>query len=267
MATTVEDQIDRTISSNDSMVAGNIAHYFSVGHSAILNIKWALSRALKDSSPPRRILDFPCGHGRVLRYLRAEFPQAEITACDLIRDGVDFCAANFGAIPVYSDKDPSRIALPPNAFDLVWVGSLFTHFDAAHWAIFLSFLRDRLEPGGVLVFSTHGGRSQEILSEQPRVYGLDHSRRKRLLKQLARTGFGYADYPTSRDYGISIALPVWVCSLIATIPELRLVGLGERSWDHHHDIYACVRDPVPRAPRASWSIAPAPAKAPSVTRS
>jgi SAM-dependent methyltransferase len=214
--------------------------------------------------------------------LRAEFPEAEITACDLLRDGVDFCAANFAAIPVYSDKDPSRIGLPRNAFDLIWVGSLFTHFDAARWTVFLAFLRDLLRPDGVLVLSTHGGRARDILTENPRVYNLDNSRRKRLLKQLARTGFGYSDYPTQREYGISIALPVWVCSLISSIPELRLVGLGEKSWDHHHDIYACVRDKSwdhhhdiyacvrdksMVGSRSSLPVPPAPLEAARVTRS
>lgn len=239
-----EDRLDRTISPNDGMLDGDEPHYFSAGRSGILNIKRALACALENVAAPRRILDFPCGHGRVLRYLRAEFPQAEITACDLLRDGVDFCAATFGAIPVYSDSHPSRIPLPRNAFDLIWVGSLFTHFDAPRWPIFLPFLRNLLQPGGVLVFSTHGRHSLKILTEQPQVYDLDHSRRDQLLKQCERTGFGYVDYPTHREYGISIAVPAWVCSLVTSIPELRLVGLSERSWDDHHDVCTCVRDTV-----------------------
>ena len=266
MATTVEDQIDRTISSNDGMVAGDVEHYFSAGRSAMLNIKWALSCALKDSSPPRRILDFPCGHGRVLRYLRAEFPQAEITACDLLRDGVDFSAANFGAIPVYSDKDPARIGLPRNAFDLIWVGSLFTHFDAARWAVFLVFLRDLLRPDGVLVFSTHGGRAGHLDREpadlQPRQLPAQAA------PQTARTHrLRVLRLPHGAQLGISIALPVWVCSLISSIAELRLVGLGEKSWDHHHDIYACVRDTSMGGSRTSLPVPHAPGEGAHVSRS
>jgi SAM-dependent methyltransferase len=237
------EELDRTISPNDGMMIGDLSHYFSVGLSAILNIKRAVACAASDAARPGRILDFPCGHGRVLRYLRAEFPHAEITACDLLEDGVDFCAARFGAIPVYSDPSPSRIGLPAASFDLIWVGSLFTHFDAPRWAIFLSFLRDLLRPGGVLVFSTHGRRSREILSEQPAVYNLDKSRRRKILKQVDATGFGYACYPTHRDYGISITMPAWVISLVTSVPELRLVGLNERTWDGHHDVCTCVRDP------------------------
>ena len=64
-----------------------------------------------DVADVKRILDLPCGHGRVLRYLSAAFPEAEITACDIMREGVDFCASTFGAIPVYSQDDPQQIPL------------------------------------------------------------------------------------------------------------------------------------------------------------
>jgi len=236
-----EDRLIRRISPNDGMAGGDLPHYFAVGRSGILNIKRALARALDDTQP-RRILDFPCGHGRVLRYLRAEFPEAEITACDLLRDGVDFCAQTFGAIPVYSDSNPARIPLPRSAFDLIWVGSLFTHFDAPRWTIFLSFLRDLLEPGGVLVFSTHGRRSHEILTEHPQVYDLDPSRRAKLLRRYQETGFGYVDYPAHRAYGISIAEPGWVCGVVTSIAGLKLVNLVEAAWDFHHDVFTCTRD-------------------------
>ena len=48
----------------------------------------------------RRVLDFGCGHGRVMRVLRAAFPDAELVACDIDQDAVSFCAETFGARPV-----------------------------------------------------------------------------------------------------------------------------------------------------------------------
>ncbi len=238
-----EDLLDRTVSSHDGMVGGNLAHYFSVGRSALMNIQRALISNGQNPVAPARILDFPCGHGRVLRYLKAAFPQAEITACDLLREGVDFCASQFGAIPVYSDPDPSLIPLVPDTFDLIWVGSLFTHLDAERWLLFLPFFRDLLKPGGVLVFSTQGRQSHRFLAGRECVYGLDKRRRYEILRQYERTGFGYVDYPDQVGYGISLAEPHWVCRLVTSLRELRLASVGEKSWDHHQDVYGCVRDP------------------------
>lgn len=65
-----------------------------------------------------RILDLPSGAGRVLRALRAGFPDASIVACDLMRDGVDFCAREFGAIPVYAAADVGS-GTGPDRFDLI----------------------------------------------------------------------------------------------------------------------------------------------------
>src|SRR5262245_60754125 len=113
-----EEDVCRTISPNDDMLAGDQDNYFRVGRSALDCISLSLQAAGKPASDVRYILDLPCGHGRVLRYLRAAFPGAEITACDLLRDGVDFCAATLGAIPVYSHDEPARIPLAEDGFDL-----------------------------------------------------------------------------------------------------------------------------------------------------
>jgi SAM-dependent methyltransferase len=248
MIEAAELRVDPRISPGDGMLGGNEKHYFSVGRSALIIIKRALDASALASAGPARILDFPCGHGRVLRYLRAAFPHAEITACDLLTDGVDFCAKTLGATGVYSDPEPSRIALPRDCFDLIWVGSLFTHFDARQWKTFLTFFRDLLSPNGLLVFSTQGRHSHHCLADNVCTYDLDPARRSRLLHQLETSGFGYVDYSGSCEYGISIAEPAWVCRLITSVPDLRVIQLCERSWDDHHDIYACVRDVAWKAP-------------------
>jgi SAM-dependent methyltransferase len=143
------------ISPNDQMYAGSQSQYFAIGHSALQAIDVALRAAGKQRSSVRRILDLPCGHGRVCRYLRDAFPRAEITACDLETDGVDYCAATFGAIPVYSDPIAARIKLG-GTFDLIWCGSLLTHLSEQRSREFLDLFCSRLAEGGIVVFTVHG---------------------------------------------------------------------------------------------------------------
>src|SRR5437870_5495298 len=112
--------MDLTIAANDGMVLRDhppdhaLSHYLESGRAAL---------TAAGKTDVRRILDLPCGHGRVLRVLKAAFPGAALTACDIDRDGVDFCASRFGAEPVYSVEDPGRIPVR-GPFDLIWVGSL-----------------------------------------------------------------------------------------------------------------------------------------------
>ena len=61
--------------------------YFELGASALRAVRVALLAAGKEE--PERILDFPSGHGRVLRMLKAAFPGAALAAGDLNRAGVD----------------------------------------------------------------------------------------------------------------------------------------------------------------------------------
>src|SRR5438132_6598087 len=90
-------KVDSRISYNDGMYKGDGEHYFRVGLSAIHCIDEALREAQIESV--KNILDLPCGYGRVLRFLVHRFPQAHVTACELMPDAVRFCAETFGAKP------------------------------------------------------------------------------------------------------------------------------------------------------------------------
>jgi SAM-dependent methyltransferase len=223
-------------------VVGRESHYFQVGQSALECISCALEAAELPAETVHRILDLPCGHGRVMRHLRAAFPEAEITACDLLRDGVEYCAATFGAIPVHSDENPEKIELDRGAFDLIWVGSLLTHLDSGRWAQFLELFRGSLRAGGVVVFTTHGRRAYDTTRRgltpiQP------YWRQTATLYAYEREGFGYCHYPNSNSYGNSFSSPAWVFKQIERMSEMRMVHFAEAAWDKSQDVYACVRDP------------------------
>jgi SAM-dependent methyltransferase len=238
-------EVVRDISANDGMhVAGHESHYFSVGQSALECINCSLQAAPLPADNVHRILDLPCGHGRVLRYLRAAFPEAEIIACDLLRDGVDYCAMTFGAIPLYSVENSANIELERDAFDLIWVGSLLTHLDSDRWPGFLELFRRSLRPGGVLVFSTHGRSAYDkAVRLGTKSHGLPYWRHTAAKYAYERTGFGYSNYANSSSYGLSLSSPARVFKLIERVSELRVVHFSERAWDKHQDVYACVRDP------------------------
>jgi SAM-dependent methyltransferase len=242
-----ESVVSTQISPSDQMFLGTIGgreQYFACGRSAMECIQKALLVASIPRDRVRRILDLPCGHGRVLRYLRAAFPGARITACDLLRDGVDFCSSAFGATGVYSCDDPERIPLEPASFDLIWVGSLFTHLDAPLWPRFLAVFRDSLCPGGILVFSTHGRSAHERLVENRVSYGIGSWHRTLLLYHYERTGFGYAKYAGSDSYyGFSLSHPAWVVSRLTALGGFRVLSVSETAWENFQDTFACLREP------------------------
>jgi SAM-dependent methyltransferase len=196
------------------------------------------------------ILDLPSGHGRVLRHLKAEFPDARLTACDIDHDGVDYCASTFGAAPLYGrEGTPEPVE---DQFDLIWCGSLLTHLDAPEWSQFLDFFEASLMPRGLLIFTTHGRSIAHKLRDPE--WGAQYMPNVRQTQEIVRgfdeQGFGFSDYgygDEQRDslslpsrFGISASQPSYVCSLIERRPQLMLVGYTENRWGAH-DVVACVR--------------------------
>lgn len=227
-----------TLGENDEMFAGNPDHYFAVGRSALSLATTALRMAGRETCAS--ILDLPCGHGRVMRYFKAAFPDARITGCDLNGPGVDFCAKTFGAIPVHSRKRIQEVSIA-DRFDLIWCGSLLTHIEEVHWEPFISFFAEHLVEAGVMLFTTHGRLSVKWIRDSRYLYGIEPKRLPRLLADYNEKGFGYAPYPGSADYGTTLSAPSYVLQLIQRHPELRVVLLNETGWDNHQDVYACMR--------------------------
>ncbi len=230
------------ISPEDIMYGDNFSAYLGTGVSALDSIRRALAAAARPA--PARILDFGCGHGRVLRVLKAAFPAAALTACDLDPSAVEFCARALGAAPVVSSRRLSEVRID-GRFDLVWSGSLLTHVDQADWSEALSLFGSLLEDSGVLVFSTAGPSSARMLRAGEVDYGLQPGQIESLLEQYERSGFGYVDYPRQGGYGISLATPARVARAVEAAGGLRLLSHEERAWDTHQDVVAAIAERRP----------------------
>jgi SAM-dependent methyltransferase len=234
--------VDATIAPSDGMYCRQFgdefarAHYAESGRTALQSVRAALAAAGKGPATVRRILDLPCGYGRILRVLKAAYPRAELTACDLDRGGVDFCARQFGATPVHSDPDPTRIPLA-GPFDLVWCGSLLTHLDAARWPGFLARFRSILAPDGVCVFTTQGVGAAEFIDHGRSDYGIPKP--EKLVRRYRKSGFAYHPYPAGDGtYGLSLATPAWATEQVRKLPATRLVLVLEKGWHNHQDVIA-----------------------------
>ncbi|HEV3211159.1 MAG TPA: class I SAM-dependent methyltransferase [Chthoniobacterales bacterium] len=228
-------KVSLRVDREDMMYEIDPTHYFCVGYSALFCVEQALEKAAKTSV--KSILDFGSGHGRVLRTLAARFPHAALTAADVNVAAVDFCAKAFGAAPVYSDANFSRLVFGTR-FDLIWVGSLFTHMSAERWTTLLKLFRSVLTEDGMAVFSTHGSEAERRLREgETRFYGLEPERIAKILEEHGAHGFGYSDYRKSPGYGVSLSSPEWVSFQVTALGFEPVLYL-KNAWDNHHDVWA-----------------------------
>jgi SAM-dependent methyltransferase len=224
----------------DGMYNEDGAHYYKVGLSAIQCIDEALVRA--KLTDVRAILDFPCGSGRVLRFLSVRFPDARITACDIQRGAVDFCGARFGADKLYSSANLNEVS-PNQKFDLIWCGSLITHFNQAAIGELLKFFKQQLSPGGLMILTTHGDFAAARLPKKEFDYGLEDKQMSALTDAYTRDGFGFASYPKGvTDFGVSLTSPDWIDNQVRMVGGLRKVYFAPRGWDNHQDVFGFVRE-------------------------
>jgi SAM-dependent methyltransferase len=224
------DRVSLRVHESDTMyLPGQAEHYLKVGMSAVHCIRHALN---KTSTNVQTILDFPCGYGRELRFLRAMFPDAQITAAELDPQALEFCRTHFNVETLQSDTDSSQIKIDKK-FDLIWCGSLLTHIDEQASRNLLQFFAGHLAKSGICIVTSHGKYPLERLERRESLYGLDEQGREKLLGEVGSRGFGFADYPTQSEYGISASTAEYFRSLTSMSAVLHL----ERGWDNHQDVF------------------------------
>jgi SAM-dependent methyltransferase len=226
---------------HDSMLQNDgpeeIAHYLSVGLSAMENIEATLAAAGRRWDQVESILDMACGYGRVLRHLALRRPGRLVTACEVMPEAIRFCSEEFGAKPLLSVENLDRMTFP-GRYDLIWVGSLLTHLKPDAGMALAAKLAATLQPGGLLVFSAQG---PSCLKHIPFYGFVFEDKSEEFARQFAKKGTAYLPYfETAPDYGIALLSEAFVKGEMARRcgPQIEFLRCAERGWDAHQDVWS-----------------------------
>jgi SAM-dependent methyltransferase len=226
----------RVSKADDMYVPGEAQQYLAAGLSALRCITLVLDHLRAGRTSIRSALDLPSGGGRVLRFLRVAFPDAALVACDTNEALLEFCGTTFDASVLRSVPDINQLHLSGN-FDLIWCGSLLTHFDERRCADLLRFFYNHLSRDGVCIFSAHGATAVGWLRNREFTFELSDLAQQALLSQV-KSGFGYVNYDGLSDYGISLIDYERMIALATRVGQWSLAAFLESGWDNFHDIYA-----------------------------
>lgn len=221
--------LNRAVSPADEMVTeGAEEDYFSIGARALALIK--IAGQLCHRPDFQNILDLPCGHGRVMRWLRAQYPGATITGCDLNRAGVDFCAAQFQAAPVYSRVNLEQVKFD-RPFDLIWCGSLLTHLPVSKALSTLDQLLNWASEDAVVVFSVQGRYFSSLLSRDQGDFA-DNADIVSLLERYATEGAAFEPYyeDPNQEYGLTLMTPEFLTRHLQRSPDVIVRAYLEQAW-------------------------------------
>ncbi|MBN2427405.1 MAG: methyltransferase domain-containing protein [Deltaproteobacteria bacterium] len=225
----------KEIFDKDAMaVAGAYDQYFRVGNNALEIIEKSLELSGRRGDP-KCIFDFPCGAGRVTRWLRARWPNASIYVSDLSKQEMDWCVGKFGCIEVEPHVDFESVVLSQK-MDLVWCGSLLTHLSEERALQLLSCMSSWIKLGGVFVATTHGrGRINQLYNGS--ASGLKTEETDRVIADASKNGYGYGDYSNNK-YGFSVNKPSWLIDWVEKQADLKLILMSEGLWGGRQDVFA-----------------------------
>jgi SAM-dependent methyltransferase len=131
--------------------------YLAVGDQNVRELEDVLAEAGRPLPRVSSFLEFACGHGRMTRFLVHRLDPSRITVSDINPSAVAFTCDTFGVRGFRSVEDP-RDLRHDGRYEVIFVGSLFTHLNHAYWGAWLQRLYSLLSDKGLLIFSTHGLR-------------------------------------------------------------------------------------------------------------
>jgi len=163
------------------------------------------------------------------------FPEATIFVSELDTRKEDFVVERFNVQRALANPDFELE--PSDHYDLVFCGSLLTHFDAERTKRTISWFCRALAPNGLAVLTTHGRHHDE---QQTRLHYVDPEKWAAARDDYRASGFGFAPHPTTR-YGVSVCSAAWLTAFIETLPDVRILMFREAAWDNHQDVIVIQR--------------------------
>lgn len=162
----------REISRNDLMFHAEIKHsphglqhaylqYFKGGFFGYELVKTFYEQQLGTDYQVQAVLDFASGYGRIGRMMELLFAPEKIWVSDVREQGVAYQKQQFGFQGFPSGFVPAEVDFPTQ-FDLIFVGSLFTHLNEKLFGEWLQRLAEQLTDQGILIFTTHDSTKDDF---------------------------------------------------------------------------------------------------------
>lgn len=169
-------------------------------------------------------LEFASGYGMVSRHLAKEIAPMHLVSCDIHEQAVDFLKSQIGIDAIGSNYIPENLKIN-DSFDAVFALSFFSHMPDKSFGRWLKALYDAVEPGGYLIFTTHGQITAQMqnLSIPP----------EGILFTAASEQYDL----NPNEYGGSIVSREYVLDQVDKYLNNEIFFFEEGCWWGHQDLY------------------------------
>ncbi|MFC1506165.1 class I SAM-dependent methyltransferase [Thermoproteota archaeon] len=142
-------------------------YFLRTGKESRKNIESALARIDKKLGSFHNILDFGCGPGRTIRWLKEYSVNSKIYGTDVDAEAISWCQKNIDFANFSINKSLPPTEYEDEMFDFVYALSVFTHLSESEQFAWLKELKRIMKPEAILLISLHGADTQNKL---PRKY-------------------------------------------------------------------------------------------------
>lgn len=133
-----------------------LEHYIRTGSSTFRPIREVAERHGIALDKGSKILDFGAGVGRQLRLVKAEYPKAELFACDVEPSHVRWLEYAYPDVPSSANIHDKPLSYADDSFDLVYSMATFTHLSPEQASFWIGEFERILKPGGIACLSILG---------------------------------------------------------------------------------------------------------------
>ena len=197
--------------------------FFTEDESYFARYKVALARE-RVGPAPRRVLEFGCGIGRNIAFLREAFPDAEVMGSDVSAKSIEIARHENPGVHFWTE---GRGEDERGGFDFVFVAGVLHHIPPAERDGAIASVHERLVPGGAIVVFEHNPFNpvtRRIVSECPYDEGVILLRPAELKGRLEQGGFAVA------ASGFSLFFPPQLKALARLEAKLAWLPLGGQYW-------------------------------------
>lgn len=155
--------------------------FFQSGQMSVNDLQLVLALVGRQLASYSSILDFGCGCGRIMLWLKDVAGSASLHGSDIDERAIAWCRENIPYAQFEANQPLPPLPYGDASFDLVFSNSVFTHIDESYQDRWLSELRRVTRPGGHLLLSVHGEPAFQVYEENLRASGRDASAIRREL--------------------------------------------------------------------------------------
>lgn len=152
-----------------------------------------------------KVLEFGCGHGRLIQYLFGINTKASVFGTDILQEQINECKEKFFNGVFIQNKPKPPIDFQDSQFDFIYSYSVFTHLSESNHLAWLKELARILRPGGMML---HSVKSYEFV-RRARIFSPQNLVKYRLMEPYAQFEIEHPyhyiiDNPNTPEYGLTI---------------------------------------------------------------